>query len=227
MRWIMMIAALGLIAGGPALADMHAAQDTPDSDELITGCDILASNPYDPDRVAPAVPRPDNKRAIAQCRADLADNPDHPRLMYQLGRVLYYDNPQNEETFPLFERASELGYRQAAFLLGYLATRWEDNPETGPRYCYAEKYWRQSADAGRLAAQIDYVRGYVKGWWADCEDTADMETLQGYLDAAAVHETPKGYYGMVMVDELRAALAMGENAQGAWPKSTGSAAEPD
>jgi len=65
----------------------------PDSSLLAsapTKCDLMAGHPTDPDRVHAGVAyrllRPE--AAIEACRADLAKDPDNPRLMTQLARAL-------------------------------------------------------------------------------------------------------------------------------------------
>jgi WD40 repeat protein len=70
------------------------AQDEPKSrfeadDPSVTDCDRLAANPMDPKKRAFGVKFENIKdEAVAACRTALAQNPDDPRLLYQLGRVL-------------------------------------------------------------------------------------------------------------------------------------------
>jgi hypothetical protein len=59
-----------------------------------TACDLLASHPDDPNRVAPGRERTEIAKdfpgAIAACRSAVERDPGNPRLQYQLARVLGY-----------------------------------------------------------------------------------------------------------------------------------------
>jgi uncharacterized protein len=77
----------------------------------VTQCDIMAGHPSDPERVHVGIsyglmrPAP----AIAACRADLANDPQNPRLMTQLARALAANGDQ-AEAFELDQKAVEMGY---------------------------------------------------------------------------------------------------------------------
>ena len=65
------------------------------TDSVITACDLLAGHPSDPDKLGPGAPSEvvsqDLDTAIAVCRRDLDNDPDNARLMYNLGRVTFYN----------------------------------------------------------------------------------------------------------------------------------------
>lgn len=98
------------------------------AEPMITGCDRLAANPPDPDRVTVGVAREDVDipAAIASCRLAQASHPEVARFSYQLGRVLFYDG-QTEQAWVAFTRAINQGYRQAKFLVGLIMNRGYDS----------------------------------------------------------------------------------------------------
>ena len=60
--------------------------------QTATECDRVAAHPDDPLRVARGVEtrEMDLPAAIAACRRDLAQDPNNPRLSYQLARAMTY-----------------------------------------------------------------------------------------------------------------------------------------
>lgn len=99
---------------------LAAPEVEPADDEVkVTSCDIEAGHPSDPDRVHPgidyALMRPGP--AIAACRADLAADPDNPRLMTNLARALAKAG-ESAEAIALNQRGVEMGYLGAYHNLG-------------------------------------------------------------------------------------------------------------
>jgi len=168
------------------------------SDE-ITRCDELVSHPLDPDRVTTGVSPSDvtSDEGIAACLAAVADDPDNPRLHYQLGRVYYYDG-QTDEAIPHLETAAAAGYRQAEFVLGYLY----DGGRNGAMddVCQTEELWLNSARHGRLAAMVSYPHHVARGRFDDCEIQADLQEMMSFLEQAKARKLD--YYQTVLVNDL-------------------------
>jgi tetratricopeptide (TPR) repeat protein len=168
----------------------------------VTECDRLAANPPDPDRIAPGVPREavDLPRAITACRAAVAAAPNAGRLIYQLGRCLFYAG-QRQEAFACFEQAAAAGYRQAHFILGLVMTRrFEELPHDIDRI---EFHWRAAARLNHASAQVSYVRDAVKGRYDHIPERSSREEMLRFL----AHARDKvDYLGGLLVEDLMAAL---------------------
>ena len=165
----------------------------------VTECDRLASHPEDPDRVTPAVETKDLKfePAIKACEADLAKDPGNARLHYLLGRLLFYNN-QNERAVQEVRQSADKGYRQAQFVFGAFINN--KRPFAPTDICLVEQYWLKSANAGRQAARLSYVRHVVKGKFAGCKIQATKAQMQGLLDTA-LKDSP-GYYERLLIEDL-------------------------
>ena len=87
-----------------ALLGMPAAQAE------ITDCDRVAAHPSDPDKVLPGFSRAqiDLPKAIEICRRVLAEQPQHARTAFTLGRVLFYSQ-RTAESLPYLEQAAAAG----------------------------------------------------------------------------------------------------------------------
>jgi len=169
----------------------------------VTSCDRLASHPEDPDRVTTAVETRDLKfdKAIAACEADLKADPKNGRLHYLLGRLYFY-NKQNERAVEEVRRAADMGYRQAQFVFGAFINN--KRPFAPTDICLVEDYWLKSANAGRQAARLSYVRHVVKGKFAGCKVQLSKTEMQAMLDTAS-KEAP-GYYERLIIEDLTEAL---------------------
>jgi len=164
-----------------------------------TQCDRLASHPEDPDRITPAVETKDLKfdLAIKACEADLAKDPNNARLHYLLGRLLFYNN-QNERAVQEVRLSADKGYRQAQFVFGAFINN--KRPFAPTDICLVEQYWLKSAQAGRQAARLSYVRHVVKGKFAGCKVQASKPEMQALLDTAG-KDSP-GYYERLLIEDL-------------------------
>ncbi|MBL8642803.1 MAG: sel1 repeat family protein [Rhodospirillaceae bacterium] len=168
----------------------------------VTDCDILAANPPDPDRVVKGVPRTevDLPRAIAACRAAVADRPDVARFSYQLGRCLFYAG-QTEEAMATFKRAAELGYRQAHFIIAYI--RYKQSSGVPFDLKEIEYHWRQASRLDHFNAQVAYVTMAVRGDFKGLPDTADKAEMRSFVEKARPHVT---FAGDLLIENLLAAL---------------------
>ncbi len=195
--------AMALLICGVAVINDAAAED------LATLCDRLAAHPEDPDRIVDGVPTAavDQPAAIAACEVGLKDDPGNPRLTYQLARVYFY-NARSADAVATMEKAAAAGYRQAQFVMGALITN--NRPDASSDICEAEKWWARSAKAGRLAAQVSYVRHVTKGLFQACALHASTEEMSGFLDN--VRNTGGGdYYLRLLLADLTEDLAVYRN----------------
>jgi hypothetical protein len=172
--------------------------------DAATECDKLASNPEDPDRVAPGVPRDkvDLPAAIAACEREVARQPADTRSRYQLARVLFYAG-QTERGVREMRAAADAGNRQAQFVYGALISNRRDNAPKD--MCLVEQYWLKSARAGRQAARVSYVRHALKGRFDGCRIQASKEEMSQFLSSAAAEA--HDYYERLLIEDLTERLA--------------------
>lgn len=164
-----------------------------------TECDRMASNPEDPDRVAPGVERKDIDlpKAIAICEAELAADSASTRTRYQLARVLFYAG-ETERAATEMRAAADAGYRQAQFVFGALISNRRDHAPTD--ICVAEYYWLRAARNGRQAARVSYVRHFLNGRFDSCKPGAGPAEMKQFLDDAAGAVT--NYYEGMLIEDL-------------------------
>ncbi len=167
--------------------------------DVIVGCDRLAANPPDPDRVTEGVPRVevDIPVAIMACRFAVETYPDEARFSYQLARVLFYDG-QTTLALDSFERAIQQGYRQAKFLLGLIMTRGYDGVPQD--ICRVEQLWRAAAQQNHANAQVSYVDFALQGRFEGCAQRASKVAMAAFLDQAAPQ---LDYVGGLLIANLR------------------------
>lgn len=171
--------------------------------EAPTACDRLASNPEDPDRVAPGVEREnvDLAGAIAACEAELAAHPGALRARYQLARVLFYAG-EAERAVREMKATADAGYRQAQFVYGLLISNRRSGAPAD--ICIVERYWLQSARNGRQAARVSYVRHFLNGRFDGCTVQAAPAEMKRFLDEAA--SAAGNYYEGMLIEDLAARL---------------------
>ncbi|NKB43663.1 MAG: hypothetical protein GKS03_05230 [Alphaproteobacteria bacterium] len=167
--------------------------------EAATLCDHLAAHPEDPDRIVEGVPTAavDKPAAIAACEAGLAADPGNPRLTYQLARVYFY-NGRSGDAVVAMEKSALAGYRQAQFVMGALISN--KRPDASDNICDAEMWWAKSAVAGRLAAQISYVRHVTKGFFDGCKLHANKDDMTVFLDNVRATGGRDYYLRLLMAD---------------------------
>jgi hypothetical protein len=178
--WLLIAAAL---AAAPAVADEALKFDASKYSQEVTGCDLLASHPDDPFKVAPGLQKPqmDLPAAIGACQAAVARDPANPRLNYQLGRVYGYSG-QGEKAGPYRDVALAADYPQALFVYGFLHLDGENKATKDP--CLAGELMRRSALYGRIAGQIGFPFWSLKGRFAGCAVKQDPKEMLGFLEAA-------------------------------------------
>ena len=116
------------IAVATLIGSLHGASVPAKAAAPATPCDILASAPGDPDRVAPGVANAkiDLPAALAACAGALATDSNNARLQFELGRVRMLVNwPTDraaafDQAEPLYRSAAKQGYRAASKALADL-----------------------------------------------------------------------------------------------------------
>jgi TPR repeat protein len=128
----------------------------------VTECDIAASDPQDPQRLADGVEwgLVNTRLAVRVCARDLAADPDNPRLIFQLGRVLDISG-HLDEARELYGRAIERGYSAAMVNLGFMYRRGRGVANDDVR---AAELYRRAADLGNLRGRTNTGRMYIEGW---------------------------------------------------------------
>ena len=118
----------------------------------VTPCDVWASSPIDPSRIAPGIPRGlvNTRQALRACAIAVAENPDSPRLLFQLGRALTLSG-RFEEAVGFYLRADAGGYLVASNSLGALYRRGRGAPRDTAK---AVKYILSAAVRGLPAARL-------------------------------------------------------------------------
>ena len=205
-KWI---AVCGLLAFGGISAE-PLQWDASKYSQEVTPCDIATAHPSDPDKVAPGVSQAEMNfpSAIAACEAAVAQDPDNPRLRYQLARVYTYSG-QTGKGWPHMEAAVAAEYPQALFVSGYM--QYLGRSDTGADVCRAGRLLRRSAELGRLAGQIGFARYALDGGFDDCDGLVEPSELRAFLAAAA--ESTGDYYQTMLIGMLQ------EKIQEKWPKA--------
>ena len=179
---------------------------------LVTDCDRLAAHPLDPDKITPGVStsQVDRLAGIAACREAVAADPDNPRLIYSLGRVLFYRGgdlgPDGagrkfaEEGRKYIIESADMGYTQAMHVAGLLYQSGGGGPQD---ICKTRDYWRRAAADGRYSTVISLSRLTMRGGFASCRgDGISPEDIKGYLDVA--DSAPNGYLDAMLIADLKA-----------------------
>ncbi|MBT4740798.1 MAG: hypothetical protein HN793_09400 [Rhodospirillaceae bacterium] len=164
-----------------------------------TFCDRLAAHPEDPDRIVDGVPTAavDQAAAIAACEAGLAADPGNPRLTYQLSRVYFYSG-RSADAVSTMEKSAAAGYRQAQFVMGAMISN--NRPDASDDICDAESWWAKSAAAGRLAAQVSYVRHVTKGLFNGCTLHVSEDDMSAFLENVRATGGRDYYLRLLMAD---------------------------
>jgi TPR repeat protein len=211
-RYAALLLTLFAAAGGISTAragDATQRFDPSKYSQVPTACDVLASHPDDPNRVAPGRERTEIAKdfpgAIAACRSAVEREPANPRLQYQLARVLGYSG-QGELAMPHRAKAVEGRYPQALFVVGFLYLTGQNENPTDP--CRAGELIRESAIEGRIAGQIGFPRYAMQGLFDGCGVKVERTEMLGFLDAAA-KQVAGDYYRTMLVELVREAVNAG------------------
>ena len=204
-----LIAVCGLLAFAGASAESLEWDPSKYSQE-ITPCDLAATHPLDPNRVAPGVSQEEMNfpSATAACEAAVAADPENPRLQYQLARVYTYSG-KTELGWPHMEVAVAAEYPQALFVSGYMQHLGLSPVERDA--CTAGRLIRRSAEYGRLAGRIGFVRYALDGGFEGCEGLIEAAQLRDFLAAAA--ESTGNYYQTMLIGMLH------KEVEARWPQA--------
>ena len=205
-----LIAICGLLAFAGASAETIYWDASTYSQE-ITPCDLAATHPLDPNRVAPGVSQAEMNfpSAIAACEAAVAADPENPRLQYQLARAYTYSG-QTGRGWPHMEVAVAAEYPQALFVSGYMQ-HLGLSPAATDDACTAGRLLRRSAEYGRLAGRIGFVRYALDGGFDGCEGLIEAAQLRDFLAAAA--EATGDYYRTMLIGMLQ------KEVEAKWPEA--------
>ena len=205
MRTFISVVAISLviIAGGA-----KAETITPWWSQEVTECDRLASHRLDPFHVASPVSRNtmDFEKAQAACEEAVRNDPENPRLNYQMGRVYGYSG-QWEKAMPYRMKAVTAEYPQSLFVIGFLYFTGETIDEKAP--CKTVAMWRRAAELGRLAAQVALPRHYMRGEFDSCGVEISKSELAAFLDAAVLQTND--YYAGMLIEDLKKELTVYED----------------
>lgn len=205
-----LIAVCGLLAFGCVSAETLEWDASKFSQE-VTACDLATAHPADPDRVVPGVSQAEMNfpSAIAACEAAVAEDPDNPRLRYQLARVYTYSG-QTGKGWPHMVAAVAAEYPQALFVSGYMQ-HLGLSPAGTDDACTAGRLIRRSAEYGRLAGRIGFVRYALDGGFDGCEGLVEPAEMREFLAAAA--ESTGDYYQTMLIGMLQKAV------EAKWPEA--------
>jgi len=164
----------------------------------VTECDRLAAHGSDPGSVAPHVSRSemDIPAAIAACQQALENDPENPRLNYQLGRAYAYAG-RGDDAMPYREQALAADYPQSTFVTGYIRMLGMNIEQDT---CAAVELWRVSAHYRRLAALVSLPHHYLRGDFDECGVEIPNAELRAYLEEAKT--VSDDYYVQMLIVEL-------------------------
>jgi len=129
--------------------------------ELVTDCDMVASDPDDQQRVGPGVDwgLVNARRAVRICGYALANDPGNARLAFQLARALDIGGAYPWARF-FYTGAAQAGYAAAMTNLGYMAIEGRGGEIDYPA---AAAWYRRAAALGNLRARTNIGEIYLKG----------------------------------------------------------------
>jgi tetratricopeptide (TPR) repeat protein len=140
----------------------------------------------------------DKPAAIAACLEAVEQDPDNPRLNYQLGRAYGYSD-MGEQAMPYRNKALDAEYPQSLFVIGYLYLNgWTIEQNT----CKAMELWMRGAYYKRLAALVSLPRSYMRGDFDECGVVLTPDDLRAYLEQAKA--ISDDYYVVMLSDDLLA-----------------------
>jgi TPR repeat protein len=165
-----------------------------------TACDRIAGHPQDPDGVGTGAvdDKWDHAEAVALCRADLAREPDNPRLQFILARV-HFRAGEMAESIPLFEAAAAQNYRHALFVYGWLFTTGE---KIAPDWCRAADLWHRAAQRDHMNGQIAFAHYGLNGKFAGCTTNVDAQEVLGFLTKAKAVKLQLSFHRNLLVENL-------------------------
>ncbi len=189
---------LSLLLCSAATAVEFVDYDYEKFSQTVTLCEQLAAHGRDPGHVGVAVSSAtmDKPAAIEACLDAVSNDPDNPRLNYQLGRAYGYSG-QGERAMPYRLKALEADYPQSLFVIGYLYALGRTIESD---ICQTYVLWQRAAHYRRLAALVALPRHSLRGEFASCGPAIPPADLRAYLEEAKRHSSD--YYVGMLVDDL-------------------------
>jgi TPR repeat protein len=146
----------------PVAVETESIPGPSGAEVAVTACDRWASDPLDPQRIAPGVPwnTINTRQAIRDCIADLTKDPDNPRLNFNLARALDLAERFSEaETY--YNRAADQSYGAAFRNLGYMYRNGRGVARDDVR---AADYYLKASLRGVPAGRDGLGMMYEQGW---------------------------------------------------------------
>ncbi len=177
--------------------------------EVPTACDLLAAHPSDPDRIVAGVPasvvRQDLDTAIEACRRAVENEPETPRLVYYLGRVLFYSG-NFLAGMDYVDQAAAMGHRQSQFVSALI--HFDGVPDALPAdACRAMGLWADAASPRHYAASLAIARHSLAGAFADCDGAPSAAQMQAWVEQQRGREEAQDYYHGLVIGLLLDLLA--------------------
>jgi hypothetical protein len=147
---------------GPILANAELLAGPGDHVVEVTPCDLWAADPFDPQRVTEGVEwgLVNTRQAIRACASALAEEPDNPRLNFQLGRTLDIAE-RFEEAISFYRRAGEADYAAAFKNLGFM---YRTGRGQARDFEEAAAYYFRASQLGLPSARDALAKLYELGW---------------------------------------------------------------
>lgn len=168
------------------------------ADELVvpTACDLMAAHPSDPDKIVDGLSQarimPNIDATIEACRRDVETQGNVPRLVYYLGRVLFYAG-EFQEGIGYVNQAADMGHRQSQFVSAYVY--FDGVPGAIPAdACRALDLWRDAAARGHYAASLTVARHALADRFAACEDVPSMSEMHSWVEVATENDHASDFY---------------------------------
>ncbi len=193
----------------PVLALIPLMSASADEIEVPTACDLLAAHPSDPDRIVPgvsaAVVREDLDTAIAACRLAVEQAPEEARLVYYLGRVLFYAG-EFVAGMTYVDQAAGMGHRQSQFVAALI--HFDGVPDALPAdACRAMGLWADAASRGHYAASLAVARHALAGAFAECQGVPAAADMLVWVERLRDRDEARDYYHGLVIGLLTDLLA--------------------
>ena len=168
----------------------------------VTRCDELAGHPNDPERVTDGVTQElmNKPAAISACLKAVKNDPDNPRLNYQLARAYGYSG-LHEAGAVYRKKALNSGYPQSLFVFGYIRIEgWDGNT---PDPCYGGELVRRSAEAGRFAGLVGFPHYVMTGTFENCNAYPKVDAAEIMFFLNEAEKKAEDYYQRILVKTLK------------------------
>lgn len=202
--WALVMATTAVSAAWADAADDLPKFDASKFSQEVTGCDQLAGDARDPNRVIRGLRKVDMDLpvAIAACKAAVARDPKNPRLNFLLARALDFDG-SGSEAGPYRAAALAAGYPQAVLAYSFLYQYGHSGVVTDK--CLAGTLGLRSARDGLEPGY--FVWHALAGEYDSCPGvTVDSEEMLRLIGATAPDPQSGDSYELALYDFLRSKL---------------------